>query len=170
MSTLLTILCSVSLAGLLVIVVYRFITAEKKRIGYVILQVIVIAACFGVLYTFFFTHKPPAGRGPTHEVYFVIVLYVCMVLGMLAQYVHTRLEQPKRKRKKFDFGVFIAPVLASPIVFIPLLAALQNAVVDELKNLTAAKLMIFFVAFENGFFWKEYFDYRRQLKKEELTL
>ena len=64
MSTLLTIVCSVSLVGLLVIVVYRFITTEEKRIGHIILQVIVIAVCFGVLYTFFFTHKPPAGRGP----------------------------------------------------------------------------------------------------------
>ncbi len=27
--------------------------------------------------------------------------------------------------------------------------------------------MVFFVAFENGFFWKEYFDNRRKIKKSE---
>ena len=51
-------------------------------------------------------------------------------------------------------------------MFIPLLAALQNTV-DNLQNLTAVKMMVFFVAFENGFFWKEYFDHRLKAKQEE---
>jgi hypothetical protein len=171
MSTLLKVFCSISLAGLLIIAVYRFVTAETKRIGYFILQLAVLAVCFGVLYTFFFTREQIIVKGPGHEVYFVLVLYLCMLLGMLAQYLHKRFEQPKadRKKQKFDFGMFIAPVFASPIVFIPLLAALQNVVTGDLRNLTTAKLMVFFVAFENGFFWKEYFDHRRKIKQEDAT-
>jgi hypothetical protein len=83
-----------------------------------------------------------------------------MLLGMAAQYGYNRFEQPKAERKAFDFGLFIAPIFASPIIFIPLLAALQNADLD-LTRLTTPKMMVFFVAFENGFFWKEYFDHRR---------
>ena len=89
-------------------------------------------------------------------------------MGMIAQYLYSWLGQPpsKRKTKRFDMGLFIAPIFTSPIVFIPLLAALQNAVVD-LQNLTTPKMMLFLVAFENGFFWKEYFDHRQELKKED---
>ncbi len=46
-----------------------------------------------------------------------------------------------------------------------LLAALQNADVD-LENLTAPRMIVFLVAFENGFFWKEYFDHRRKDKEK----
>jgi hypothetical protein len=53
------------------------------------------------------------------------------------------------------------PVLASPIVFIPLLASLQNADPD-LSRIDVPGFMIFVVAFENGFFWKEYFDNRKR--------
>jgi hypothetical protein len=87
-----------------------------------------------------------------------------MLLGMLSQYIYTRLEQPKDLRKKFDLGLFLAPIFTSPIIFIPLLSAMQNAEVD-LQNLTTPKIMIFLVAFENGFFWKELFDHRRKLKE-----
>jgi hypothetical protein len=69
---------------------------------------------------------------------------------------------------KFDFGMFVAPVFASPIVFIPLLAALQNTpAITGTQGFSAVNLMVFFVAFENGFFWKEYFDHRRKAKQEE---
>ena len=57
--------------------------------------------------------------------------------------------------------MFIAPVFASPIVFIPLLTAFQNANVD-LNRLTVPKLLIFFVAYQNGFFWKEFFDLKQR--------
>ena len=95
----------------------------------------------------------------------MIILYLCMLLGMAAQYAHNRFFLPKAQRPEFDFGLFLAPIFASPIIFIPLLAAMQNAEVD-LAQLTVPKMMVFFVAFENGFFWKEYFDHRRQEKQK----
>lgn len=92
---------------------------------------------------------------------------ISMITGMLAQYVYRYFESPVRYRRKWDWGCFIAPVFASPIIFIPLAAAFQNSDIDLTKDtLTLPRLMIFLVAFENGFFWKEYFDRRQtEVKK-----
>jgi hypothetical protein len=90
-------------------------------------------------------------------------LAISMIFGMLAQYLYRHFERPERNRTKWDWGCFIAPIFASPIIFIPLAAAFQNADVDLAKErMTLPRLMIFLVAFENGFFWKEYFDRKRK--------
>jgi len=103
----------------------------------------------------------PKARGTVDQTPFLVVLYVCLLLGMLAQYAHSRLSRPKAKRPPFDFGLFIAPVFSSPIIFIPLLAAVQSAGVD-LYRADAARFMLYLVAFENGYFWKLIFDQRRE--------
>jgi hypothetical protein len=154
----------ISLIALLAIAIYYFI--QTKNVLRLLLHLFIIGLAFVFLYFLFYKPEVPATKGDGgNDIYFVIVLYTLMILGMLAQSSYTRLSQPKRRRKKFDFGLFIAPVFASPIIFIPLLSALQNANVD-LRQLTTVKMMVFFVAFENGFFWKEYFDNRRKLKEE----
>jgi uncharacterized membrane protein len=164
MSKLLFIITNLSLLGLLAICVYYFI--RSKNIRRFLLQLVILVLCFLALYFLFYTPETPIARGDTsNDIYFVIVLYFFMLLGMLAQYLYTRLEQPKKERKEFEWGLFLAPIFASPIVFIPLLSALQNANID-LSNLNTTKMMVFFVAFENGFFWKEYFDHRRQVIRE----
>ena len=164
MTPLMIVITTISIAGLLAISIYKFI--KSKNWKNLIFQILIIVICFGFLYFFFYAQEEVTTRGGgNNDVYLVIVLYIFMLLGMLAQYLYTRFEQPKSKRKKFDFGLFMAPVFASPIIFIPLLAALQNANIN-FKELTTAKLMVFFVAFENGFFWKEYFDNRRKEKLE----
>ena len=165
MTLLMIFITSVSLAGLLAISIYKFLKSKNRRIF--IVHILVIMSCFWFLYQFFYTPETVTARsGSANEVYWVIVLYLFMLLGMLAQFLYTRFEKPQEKRQKFDLGLFVAPVFASPIIFIPLLAALQNANID-FKELTAAKLMVFFVAFENGFFWKEYFDNRRKTKLKD---
>lgn len=99
-------------------------------------------------------------KGP-NDVWLAVSLGICMVLGMAARFFYAHFEQPKRKRaRKIDWGLFVAPVFASPIIFLPLLAAFQSVDID-LAKLTVPKLMIFFVAFENGFFWKAHFDSRQ---------
>jgi hypothetical protein len=86
---------------------------------------------------------------------------------MLAQHAYARLSKPRRRRRRrFDLGTFLAPIFASPIVFIPLLATIQAAGVD-LYRVNGARFMLFLVAFENGFFWKVIFDQRREMKTEE---
>jgi hypothetical protein len=91
-------------------------------------------------------------------------LYLCMLAGMFAQYAYRYFERPRFRRKNWDWGLFIAPVFASPIVFVPLATACISAGL-EVEKLTAARFMIFFVAFQNGFFWKEFFD----MKQSEAT-
>ncbi|MGH7597803.1 MAG: hypothetical protein ACREOI_15745 [bacterium] len=164
MTGLMTLLTGLSLAALAALSIYRLIKEGNWRLF--IIQMLALALCFSFLRALFSFPNvaPPTPRGG-QEVYLVIILYICMLLGMAAHYAYTRFEEPKRKRSKFDFGLFVAPIFASPIIFIPLLAALQNADID-LTQLTVPKTMVFFVAFENGFFWKEYFDHRRQQKAE----
>lgn len=163
MSGLMTLLIGLSLTVLVALAIFRL--AQNKNWRIFLVQMLVLALCFWFLHALFnFPVVAPKPRGP-QDVYLVIILYVCMLLGMVAHYAYTRFEQPQRKRPKFDFGLFVAPIFASPIIFIPLLAALQNADID-LTQLTVPKTIVFFVAFENGFFWKEYFDHRRQQKAE----
>src|SRR5271167_1617348 len=51
---------------------------------------------------------------------FVSVLYVCMLLGMASNYAYARFMTSRPTRLPFDVGNFVAPMLVSPIVFIPL--------------------------------------------------
>ncbi|MDZ7290105.1 MAG: hypothetical protein ONB44_01635 [candidate division KSB1 bacterium] len=158
MSGLMTFLTGLSLAALAALSILRFAQNKNWRIFFI--QMLVLALGVWFLHALFdFPVVAPRPRG-AQDVYLVIILYVCMLLGMAAQYAYTRFEKPKQQRPQFDFGLFVAPIFTSPIVFIPLLAALQNANID-LAQLTVPKMMVFFVAFENGFFWKEYFDHRR---------
>jgi hypothetical protein len=82
-----------------------------------------------------------------------------MVVGMASHYLYNLLMKSARTRQPFDLRRFIAPIFASPIVFIPLLGAFQSADID-LTNLMLPKYMVFLVAFENGFFWRELVENR----------
>ncbi len=166
MTPLMTGLTGVSLLALVLLAGYRYTQSKNARA--LLVQLAALVLCFAFLHALFDfpLGAEPASRGnEQNDVYFVIVLYACMLLGMLAQYGHARFSQPQRTRKKFDLGLFLAPVFASPIIFIPLLGALQNANID-LSRLDAPRMMTFLVAFENGFFWKEYFDHRRAEKEK----
>lgn len=85
----------------------------------------------------------------------VLAMFFCMVLGMAAESLYHYLDAPSDKRR-FDLGTFVKPFLVSPLVFMPLAASLQNANLD-LSRLDAPRLMVFLVAFENGFLWRGYF-------------
>ena len=121
---------------------------------------LLFAGFLRILFGFPVPVSSAVAKGPAEDFAFAAALYLCMLLGMAAQFLYRHFEQPKRKRRKFDWGLFLAPVFASPIVFLPLLASFQNADID-LARLTVPRMMVFFVAFQNGFFWKEYFDRRR---------
>jgi hypothetical protein len=117
-----------------------------------------------VLFSFFlFNGQLTPKSAQDEQLYLIIALYLFMILGMLAHYGYTRFSQPAKIRKKFNLGYFLAPVLVSPIVFFPLLTILQSANID-VESLNV-KLMFFCIAFENGFFWKEFFDNRQEDKE-----
>jgi hypothetical protein len=94
--------------------------------------------------------KAETGTGPL-----VLALFVFMILGMGAEYLYHYLDS-NPKEVSFDWRAFIKPFLVSPMVFVPLAASLQNAQVD-LSSFNIPLLMLFLVAFENGFLWRGYF-------------
>jgi len=102
-----------------------------------------------------------AKGGETNPLIVTVALYLCMVAGMLFQFLYAHFLQKKAARKSWDWGNFLAPVFASPIVFIPLQSALQGAGVD-LNAQFEPRVMLFLVAFQNGFFWKDFFDRQRR--------
>ena len=136
---------------------------EHRQAKRTVFYLIVIAAC-GVVYRFLFqsgSHVEPKGAQP-HQGWFALVLYISTALGMLSHYLYDHFTEPRRSRQPFDVGNLLAPLLISPLVFMPLLTAFQNADID-LANLTAPpSLMMVLVAFQNGFFWREIFDKRRK--------
>jgi hypothetical protein len=158
-----TAIVSVALVGLATLAVPFF--ARENRIRLFLLQIAVLAGVAVILHRLcgFPAAKPttiPMVAGP-NEGPVIGVLFACMLLGMLAHRLFVWLETPQRKRPTFDLGLFIAPVLASPIIFVPLLASLQNAK-PNLAQLDISHFMLFLVAFQNGFFWQEYFENRRR--------
>ena len=163
MSGTMTLILAVSFIGLLAIALYGF--SQHRRPARLVVHLATLASLAVLLHFLFgFPRRgavlSPSGA-PASELPLIAVLFGFMLAGMLAHWLYGWLETPQRERPSFDLGMFLAPVLASPIVFIPLLAALQNANLD-LSRLDVPRFMLFLVAFENGFFWKEYFENRRK--------
>ena len=75
------------------------------------------------------------------------VMLVCIVLGMVAQYVYYL-------KGEFSWRAFLKPLFVSPIVLTPLLGAVQG-----LEAVEGVQLVSFgFLAFQNGFFWRVIFE------------
>ena len=92
----------------------------------------------------------------------IVFCYASMLLGMGAEYGYSLAERASRGEApfKFDKVTFLLPIFASPIIFIPLLTLTSELSVGG--AFTRAHLMVYLVAFQNGFFWKQLFEQRRQ--------
>jgi len=101
-----------------------------------------------------------ATRASIDDTAAVIFCYFSMLLGMTAEYWYAQGELGAAKFK-FEWTTFLMPIFASPIVFIPLLT-ITTDVAEAGGAFTRAKLMIYLVAFQNGFFWKSFFEQRRR--------
>jgi hypothetical protein len=91
-------------------------------------------------------------KGAVHETLAIAFCYAAMVLGMVAQYAY---RQAETRDFRFDPAAFFMPIFASPIVFIPLLVVIGD--VNTTGALAQPKLMVYLVAFQNGFFWRGVF-------------
>lgn len=163
MSGLANIVFWTSVAGLCALFFFEY--QKSKNPGRLFLWLALLSAC-GAGYFYIFQSRGAIvskGEQPDQSV-FVVVLYICMFLGMACHYFYSAFLKSAREREPFDWRNFLAPIFASPIVFVPLLGAFQNADVD-LTKLTMPKFMVFFVAFQNGFFWKEVVDNRGKGQK-----
>ena len=85
MSVLLNWITAISMVALGTLLFYRDYKARSGK-G-VILHAVILVACVAFLWRFYgFLKTAPVGKGDNDEVYFIIVLYLLMVLGMLASY------------------------------------------------------------------------------------
>lgn len=160
MSSGLTILITASMAGLLLVSARWARQAGEWRM-FTALAIAIATLVLFLNRLFGYPETRVVAMGLQEDLALWTALYICMLLGMFAQYCYRHFERPKRNRTRWDWGLFVAPVFASPIVFIPLAESFVSAGLD-LRTLTTAKFMIFLVAFQNGFFWKEFFDLKRK--------
>ena len=156
MSPFLNIVLGVSVLALIGGLVYRMFRREQTgRLALAIVLGIVLAFVILVV------PRPAEGtvRGPIEEVGSVVFCYCCMILGMMAEYGYAQAERGRR-RFKFEPMTFLMPIFASPIVFIPLLTLTIDPSLPA-SALSTKKLMVYLVAFQNGFFWRSFFEQRR---------
>ena len=141
-----------SLALMVADFMYRALTRSAPLLP----RALAIAGALGIVYAL----APSAvqTRGGIDEAASIAFCYVSMVLGMIAQYGYAQAERGNKKLE-LDWMTFLMPIFASPIVFIPLLTLTSEIAMGG--AFTRAKLMVYLVAFQNGFFWKSFFEQRR---------
>jgi len=141
-----------SLALMVADFMYRALTRSAPLLP----RALAIAGALGIVYAL----APSAvqTRGGIDEAASIAFCYVSMVLGMIAQYGYAQAERGNKKLE-LDWMTFLMPIFASPIVFIPLLTLTSEVAMGG--AFTRAKLMVYLVAFQNGFFWKSFFEQRR---------
>jgi hypothetical protein len=154
------ILVIISLSGLFILSLASYL--QTRKLKFFLIHFLLLFLLILLLYFFF---KPSdfnsKGSDNTIELSAAFVLYICMLLGMLFNYLYNLLMESKKL--PFNFRRFVAPIFASPVVFLPLLTSLQNAELD-LREFSTAKLMLLLIAFGNGFIWKQIVDQRWQSK------
>jgi len=151
MSGLLAVILTVSLALLVVHLIYRVFT---KSAAVLPSALVVLVACW-VVYAL--APRAMQTRGPGDEIVSIVFCYASMVFGMMAEYGYSQAERGNKKIE-FDFMSFMMPIFASPIVFIPLLTLTSEVAIGG--AFTRPKMMVYLVAFQNGFFWKSFFEQR----------
>lgn len=150
-----------SCLGVLAFGAYR---AAAERKAYLLL---VSLGLLGIVVPFLVTDRvvflpwadKALARGEDHQGLIIFLLYLAMLAGMLAHFAYSHLSLPKGKRRRFDVGNFLAPILVSPIVFLPLAAIFGTSVPAAASSY---HLMLLLIAFENGFFWREFFTNRQK--------
>ena len=81
------------------------------------------------------------------------LLALAMFAGMAAQYFYFRDDA-----QSFRWQPFLRPLLASPLVFLPVAAELAKTELKFAAGPDPATFLSLLVAFQNGFFWKVVFD------------
>jgi hypothetical protein len=137
--------------GLFLTIVYEGIFKKKVKSALIQLLALAIAVVVLNLTTGFPSIRPAFG---TYNPFAIVSLLLAMVIiGMVANYFFF-------SKKKFVPREFLKPFFVSPIVLLPLLGTL-----DYNKEIEPVQIIsLCFLAFQNGFFWKEIFS--KALKNE----
>ena len=160
MSSVLILIVFASLLGLAVGVGYIDLAREPRRY----LATTVLLATSLVVFAFALRDTVES-KGTIDETAPVVFCYLAMLAGMFAEYGYSQAEHG-HTRLTFVLMDFLMPIFASPIVFIPLLTI--TADMAQGGVFTRSKLMVYLVAFQNGFFWKSFFEQRRKAVEEGL--
>jgi hypothetical protein len=145
-----------SLGGLFVLAAQGF--RKSRNIAKLFVWLVLLFMLGGWYFFAFEETSHLQSKGEQSSWLTILGLYGCMLAGMACNYLYAYFMNPESERKPFDFGIFIGPVFASPVVFIPLYLAFQNTNIGA----TSSQFAPLLVAFENGFFWKEVFDNRKR--------
>ena len=148
MSPLLSWVLAASILGLLACVWWAGVVRARPRrlaraVGLTVLSVAVLRYALV---------EPVEAKGTAHETLAIAFCYAAMLLGMVAQYAY---QQAETRDFRFDPAAFFMPIFASPIVFVPLLTVIGE--VNTSGALATSKLMVYLIAFQNGFFWRGFF-------------
>jgi hypothetical protein len=81
----------------------------------------------------------------------IVLLYLSMVLGMLGQYLYSWLKVGERAQ--FKVREFLGTCFIAPAVFIPFYNTIKGS-----WNEPSMRWLVYFVAYENGFFFKNTLD------------
>lgn len=150
----------VSLVGLTVTIGYVDLVRRRPRR---VLPSLCLAALSGVVFVFGASDGVEA-KGGADETAAVAICYAAMLLGMAAEYFYSQVERGE-KTLRFEAATFLMPIFASPIVFIPLLTLTRD--VAAAGAFSDGRLMVYLVAFQNGFFWKGFFEQRRAQVRQQ---
>jgi hypothetical protein len=153
MSPLLSWVLAASILGLLLCVWWGSVVRARPRRAARALALTVLAAA-ALRYAL---AEPVESKGTVHETLAIAFCYAAMLLGMVAQYAY---RQAETRDFQFDPAAFFMPIFASPIVFVPLLTVIGE--VNTSGALATPKLMVYLIAFQNGFFWRGFFAGRSQ--------
>jgi hypothetical protein len=165
MSALSEMLIALSMIGYLFLCIYWF-WKDRNLTRSVLRLLLLIGVMFGLHAIFDFpkvllrpeeTTISKGSEGTTEAWPIYVCAYLSMLAGMFCQYLYARFSREAAQRPPFDWGSFIAPVFVSPIVFVPLCSTLGVG-----EHAETGRYMIFLIAFENGFFFKGYFDQRNR--------
>ena len=79
-----------------------------------------------------------------------------------AQYFYSQGEQGRTKYK-FNIVTFLTPIFISPLIFMPMLNIIKDILmVPESHDKIHFETMVYFLSFQQGFFWKDQFDRLRK--------
>lgn len=148
-----------SVVLLVFIVLYQWLQSRIGKVG----TVVGLAACAVIAG---FAHRYYAidggilsssgggveSKGATYEPWLLVgLMYGAMITGIIAQSYYFGIQA-------VPSTTWIKPILASPIIFIPLLSSYKPILGTTIDTITIDHLMILLVSFQNGFFWKVVFD------------
>lgn len=158
MSATLVFLLTASLVALCGELVYRLMA--RNRDVHLLPRMLAILVAGLIVYALM--PRRAEQMGSLDETAAIVLCYGAMLLGMAAEYGYSTAERASRGEAipRFDKLTFLMPIFASPIIFIPLLTL--TAELGAGGAFTRARLMVYLVAFQNGFFWKQLFEQRRQ--------